>query len=154
MDRELRGKIIMCSVRTVLGFVVVFGGLWFVRWSGFTYDHLKLILGLVNGYLPEMVLLGGIGAGAFVFYRMDADKRSDFAFSELFKAHSKYDLDRFVRFWLLIVCGWIVFVEAWRDKPLEGVLGIVLGAFLLKAASDSWARAMGKPQEPPAEAGK
>jgi len=42
----------------------------------------------------------------------------------------------------------VVFLSAWRDKPLEGILALVFGVFVGKTAVDSIAAAMGKPREP------
>ena len=144
---ESGAKVALCAVRTA-GLLALVALTWTgARYVGWTYEDTRTVLGIITNFLPEAVLLLGIAGGAFVFYRMDADEKSDFEFAALFKAGSPYDIDRFVRFWLLIICSWVVFVLAWRDKPLEAVLGIIIGAFLLKAGSDSWAKAMGKQPE-------
>lgn len=144
---ELKTKLLMCAIRTVgaVAAVWILGGL--IRYFEINYSDVKTVLGFVNAYLPEALLLMGIGGGATVFYRMDQDPESDFSFDKLFKAGNEYDIYRFGYFWLLIVAGWVVFLSAWRDKPLEGILALVFGVFVGKTAVDSIAAAMGKPRE-------
>jgi len=143
----MKQKILLCSIRTVGAVLMLAVLIYGAKWLDFNYTDAKTILGFVNAYLPETLLLLGIGGGATVFYRMDQDPESDFSFDKLFKAGNEYDIYRFGYFWLLIVAGWVVFLTAWRDKPLEGVLALVFGVFVGKTAVDSIAAAMGKPRE-------
>ena len=144
---ETRTKLIMCGIRTFGAVAIVWILALLVRYFEINYEDVKMSLGLVNAYLPEGLLLGGIGAGVYVFYKMEHDPKSDFTFDLLFKAGNQYDIYRFGYFWLLIIGCWVIFVAAWRDKPIEGILGIVLGIFVAKSGIDSIANAMGKKRE-------
>lgn len=147
---ELALKTIRCAIRT-LGTLAVIGlVIWSKPYLGWewTYQDTQAVLGIVNNYMPETVLMFGIGGGALVFYRMDSDESNDFTFAAFFKAGSPYDIYRFGYFWLLIIAGWTVFITAWRDKPLEALMVVVLGAFIAKSVADSVAGALGKPRQP------
>lgn len=143
---EHMGKVIMCGLRIFggLGFVAVMW--WGARYVGWTYEDTRTVLGIVTNFMPETVLLLGIGGGAFVFYRMDADEQNDFTFAALFKAGSAYDIYRFGYFWLLIIASWTIFITAWRDKELVALVSLILTIFVAKSAVDSVAGAMGKPR--------
>lgn len=146
----MRQTMIMCLVRTGLAALMLatLGALALLaNMAGMTYEDVKTILVLVNGYLPETLLIAGVAGGVLVFYRMSIDEENDFKFSEFFRAGSQYDIYRFGYFWLLIIAGWTVFVTAWRDKPVEALIGIVLGVFVAKAGIDSIAGAIGKPRD-------
>lgn len=143
----LKTKIILCAIRTIGSFAMLAILILGARWLKLGYDDLKIALGFVNAYLPEAILLLGITGGSLVFYRMDQDPESDFSFDKLFRSGSEYDIYRFAFFWLLILAGWVVFVHEWRDKPIESLIGIVLGIFVAKGGVDSIAAALGKPRE-------
>lgn len=143
----MKEKIILCTIRTLGSFAILALLIWAAKWMEIGYGDVKIVLGFVNAYLPEAILLLGITGGSLVFYRMDQDPDSDFSFDKLFKAGNEYDIYRFAFFWLLILAGWVVFVHEWRDKPIESLIGIVLGIFVAKGGVDSIAAAMGKPRE-------
>lgn len=137
---------IKCAIRTLGAIALVLALFWGARYVGWTYDDTKTVLGMVNAYFPELVLLAGIGGGAVVFARMSADDSNDFKFSAFFRARGTYDIYRFGYFWLLIIAAWAVFVTAWRDKPLVDLMTVVLGIFIVKGVADSIAGALGKPR--------
>ena len=139
-------KAILCAIRTV-GAVALVGVMWWgARSVGWSYEDTRTVLGLVTNFLPETILLFGIGGGAFVFYRMDADEKNDFTFAAFFKAGSQYDIYRFGYFWLLIIASWTIFITAWRDKELVALVSLILTIFVAKSAVDSVAGAIGKPR--------
>jgi hypothetical protein len=140
----MRDKIIVCAIRWVgvtLVIATLVAGAKYLDWK---YDDTKTVLGMFNAYFPEMFLLLCLGAGVFVFYRMDASDENDFTFAAFFQSQSGYDIYRFGYFWLLIIAGWVLFIHAWRDKPMDGITGIVLGAFVVKGIADSIGSAFGK----------
>lgn len=145
---ELKTKLLMCSIRTV-GVVI---GLWIlgalVRYFGITYTDVKAVLGIINAYAPELVLIGLLSAAGIGFYHATMSDATEFDFMNFFVAGKPEDIFKLGYFALLLVSIWAVFALIWRDRLTEGYLGIILGAFIAKGMMDTAGKSWGTAQKP------
>lgn len=151
-------KLAMCAVRT-FGTIAVIGIVgMLVRYFAIDYDDVKAVLGIINAYAPELILLTLIGGVGFAFYRATIDPDSDFDFMHFFMAGKPEDIFKLGYFALLLVAVWSIFALIWRDRYTTEYALAVFGAFLLKAGLDTAGKAWGsntrEPTPPPAEGGK
>lgn len=148
---DLRAKIIMCVVRSVMiaALIAILGGcVVLIQATGFTYDHLKIILSLINAYFVELIWLTMYGAMGVVLYRATlSDNEFNFVNFFVTKPGRHEDIFKFGYFVLLVTCILILFTLAWRDKITEGIVGVILGAFILKNIADVGGKIWGKPKE-------
>ena len=143
----LQTKILMCSIRT-LGVVA---GLWIlgtlIRYFEIDYEDVKTVLGIINAYAPELVLIGLLFGAGFAFYKSTIDENKEFDFMHFFMADKPEDIFRLGYFMLLLVAMWSIFALIWRDKMSTEYAGVVFGAFIVKNIGDAMGKAFGKPRE-------
>ena len=137
----------MCAFRTI-GAVLA---LWvlgeLIKYFGITYADVKTVLGLINAYAPELVLLGLLSGAGFAFYKSTTDEDQEFDFMHFFMAGHKEDIFKLGYFLLLIVAVWSVFALIWRDKFSTEYMAVVLAAFIAKNVADTAGRAFGKDRQ-------
>jgi hypothetical protein len=154
----MREKLLLCAIRTTGAVVALALFVLAARWLELDYDDAKVALSLFSAYFPEFVAIGIAAGVAMVFYRASVSK-SDFNFVYFFvsKPEVHEDIWKFGYFVLLVTMVWVVFTMVWRDKLTEGILGVILTAFILKNIADVGGKIWGKPrppEEPPAPPAK
>jgi len=144
---EFKTKLLMCSIRTV-GVVLIFWVLGLlIRYFEIDYEDVKAVLGIINSYSPELLLIGMLAGVGFAFYRSTQDETSEFDFMHFFMAGKPEDIWKLGYFLLLLVAMWSIFALIWRDKLTTEYAWAVFGTFVLKNAADALGKAFGKPRE-------
>lgn len=147
---DLRLKTIRCAIRTAgaLAFVgLLILSKKYLGWT-WTYEDTKVVLGIVNSFGPELVLLTIFGVNGLIFY--NATKADNgFDFIHFFMEGHPENVYRLGYFLLMEAALWSIFALYWRDKLDSSYWGVIGSLFVIKASVDSIGHHFGK-KNPPA----
>ena len=146
---ELVLKTIRCAIRTVGGLVLIALVIWSKKFLGWewTYEDTKVILGIINSFGPELVLLTIFGVNGLIFYRATKSDNG-FDFIHFFMEGKPENVYRLGYFLLMEAALWSIFALYWRGKLDAGYWGVIGSLFVVKASIDSIGHHFGKKPGP------